>query len=261
MSSRTHAINHSGKSKYLLECCVDSVESALEAAAGGADRLELCSGLVIGGITPSPALLSQIKDQLSIPVYPLIRPRFGDFLYTKQEIRLMCRDIRILKEYGADGFVIGALRADGSLDSSALSVLSDACEGLPLTLHRAFDVCSDAFQALEDAVALGFSTILTSGQKNTCAEGIPLLKELCRSDKPIRIMAGAGVNATVIQLLLQETELTAFHMSGKKVISSGMQYRNKNVSMGAANLDEYAIWQTDRTEIQKAKELLKLPRC
>ena len=246
------------KNHYLLECCVDSAASALEAAAGGADRLELCSNLVIGGTTPSPALLTQIKEHTYIPVYPLIRPRFGDFLYTAQEIKVMCEDIRLLKEYGADGFVIGALRLDGSLDTDALSDLINACGNLPLTLHRAFDMCSDAFSALKTAEVLGFSTILTSGQKNTCTEGIPLLKELCQISGRIRIMAGAGVNAGVIRLLLEETSLTAFHMSGKKELPSGMKYRNPNVSMGAASLDEYAIWQTDAQEIRKAKQLLEL---
>lgn len=249
------------KTKYVLECCVDSAASAMEAEKGGANRLEVCSGLVIGGITPSASLLEQIKKYTSIPAYPLIRPRFGDFLYTDVEFELMRSDIRMLKEHGADGFVIGALHADGTLNQEGLDFLMEACGGLPVTLHRAFDMCSNAPHALETAHGLGISTILTSGQKNTCLEGLPLLKELCDkslqyADGSIQIMAGSGVNADVIRTVLKEAPVAAFHMSGKKVHASGMQYRNPAVSMGTAQLDEYALWQTDAEEIRKAKAVL-----
>lgn len=249
------------KNNYLLECCVDSAASAIEAEKGGADRLELCADLVIGGTTPSVSLLEQIKNRTSIPVYPIIRPRFGDFLYTEDEFDRMRADIRRLREGGADGIVIGCLRADGTLDTDGLSLLIEACGGLPVTLHRAFDMCRDPFEALEIARRLGISMILTSGQKNTCTEGLPLLRELCKQslsapDVPIRIMAGAGVNADVIRALLKETEITAFHMSGKKIIKSKMRYRNPDVSMGAANLDEYAIWQTDAEAVRSARAVL-----
>ncbi len=251
------------KSRYLLECCVDSLASAEEAAKGGADRLELCSNLIIGGTTPSPILLSQIRERVSLPVYALIRPRSGDFLYADAEIAQMRAEIELLKEYGADGFVIGCLRADGALDTQALSSLMEACKGLPVTLHRAFDLCRNAFEALESAKKLGISTILTSGQKNTCMEGLPMLKKL--SDKesqdsktPLRIMAGSGVNADVIRALLRQSAVTAFHMSGKRAVHSAMQYRNPDVLMGSAALDEYAVWQTDSAEIKKAKEELRL---
>lgn len=251
------------KNNCLLECCVDSAASAAEAAAGGADRLELCSGLVIGGITPSVSLLEQIKNRSSIPVYPLIRPRFGDFLYTEDEFEQMCADIRRLREAGADGFVIGALNADGTLNTDGLSRLMEACGGLPTTLHRAFDMCRSASEALETSQKLGISTILTSGQKNTCMEGLTLLKELHEQSASmggaVQIMAGSGVNAGVIRTLRRETDIAVFHMSGKKVIESGMRYRNPDVSMGAASLDEYAIWQTDAEEIRKAKLALSDP--
>lgn len=209
------------KNNYLLECCVDSTVSAIEAQKGGADRLELCADLIIGGITPSVSLLEQIKEQTALPVYPLIRPRFGDFLYTEYEFRQMRADIRRLKEYGADGFVIGCLNADGTLNAEGLSRLMEVCGGLPVTLHRAFDMCRDAFPALETARSLGISTILTSGQQNTCSEGIELLKKLCAETmnsgkNSVRIMAGSGVNADVIRTLLEQTDITAFHMSGKR---------------------------------------------
>lgn len=249
------------KNHYLLECCVDSAASALEAEKGGADRLELCSGLVIGGLTPSPSLLAQVKSKVRLPVNVLIRPRFGDFLYTREELEMMRSDISLLREYGADGFVIGCLHADGTLDTQGIRFLTDACGGLPVTLHRAFDMCRDPFAALEEAGKLGITTILSSGQKNTCLEGLSLLKALHEkavqsTAHPVRIMAGAGMDARSISRFLRQTGISAFHMSGKKVSDSGMTYRNPMVSMGTANLDEYSIWQTDAEEVRKAKTVL-----
>ena len=250
------------KNHYLLECCVDCAASALEAEKGGADRLELCSGLVIGGLTPSASLLAQVKSKVHLPVNVLIRPRFGDFLYTREEMELMRSDITLLKEYGADGFVIGCLRADGTLDIEGLTFLMEACGSLPITLHRAFDMCRDPFTSLEAARNLGITTILSSGQKNTCLEGLALLKALHEkavqsTAHPVQIMAGDGMDAQSISHFLRQTDITAFHMSGKKVTDSDMTYRNPMVSMGTANLDEYSIWQTDAEEVHKAKvELL-----
>lgn len=243
----------------ILECCVDSVASAVNAQKGGATRLELCSNLIIGGTTPTPALLEQVKARVSIPVFPLIRPRFGDFLYTEEEFEVIRRDVELLVKHGADGMVIGALHPDGTLCTRQLSTLLDLCKGLPVTLHRAFDMCQNPFLALEEAKKLGFCAILTSGQKNSCLEGIPLLKELSKqAENSITIMAGSGVNAEVISVLLAETGLTAFHMSGKKNLESGMAYRNPDVFMGAADLSEYEIWQTDTEEIRMAARVLHL---
>ena len=247
-------------SDYILECCVDCVTSARAAQNGGANRLELCSGLVIGGTTPTAGLLSSIKENVTIPVYVLMRPRFGDFLYTEEEFDVICRDLKLLSQAGADGFVIGCLNPDGSLCREQMERLMTLCGGKPVTLHRAFDMCSDPYEAYETAGTLGISTILTSGQRNTCLEGIDLLKRLSSRQGGPRIMAGSGVNAEVITTLLAETSLTAFHMSGKKVIKSALIYRNEQVSMGAADLDEYSIWQTDAAEIKKAADLLCRPK-
>lgn len=149
--------------KKLLEVCVDSLASARAAQAGGADRLEFCSALAVGGLSPYPELLRQIKAECSLPVRCLMRPRAGDFLYTKDEIDLLCAQIHTLRDTGADGFVIGALTPDGALDKPAMAQLLDACGDKPVTLHRCIDVSCDLAGTYRDAATLGIDTVLTSG--------------------------------------------------------------------------------------------------
>ena len=146
----------------ILEVCVDSYASAMAAIAGGADRLELCSALAVGGLTPSPALLRQIREVSDIPVRCLMRTRGGDFLYTREEIQQMAMEIAMLKDAGADGFVIGCLTADGDLDPEAMKPLLEAAEGSGLTLHRCIDVSRDLCKTYRDAAAMGIDTILTN---------------------------------------------------------------------------------------------------
>lgn len=247
----------SGNTKYTLECCVDSAESALFAKKGGADRLELCSGLVIGGITPTLALFRQIREQTDIRIHVLLRPRFGDFLYTKQEISIIAKEIELFHTAGAEGIVIGCLNSDGSLDCGAMRFLIDHAGQMSITLHRAFDMCKDPFQTLEKAKELGIHTILTSGCQSSCTEGIDLLRQLDeRAEGQITIMAGAGINENAVRLLLEKTNLTAFHMSGKKNKESGMRFRNTNVSMGLPGISEYEIWETDAQAVAAVKQLL-----
>lgn len=241
---------------YLLECCVDSVESAVCAAQGGADRLELCSGLVIGGITPTLALYEKIRESVQIPVHVLIRPRFGDFLYTPEEADLICREIAAFSEAGADGVVIGSLLPDGSLNLEQMKRFMDRARGLSVTLHRAFDMCRDPMAALEQARELGIDTILTSGQAPSCLEGIALLKRLSKTKDAPAILAGGGIHADTVRALLAETSVRAFHMSGKTVLDSGMVYRNPAVSMGLPGLSEYQIWRTDPAAIRSVRRLL-----
>ncbi len=245
-------------SSYLLECCVDSVESAINAAQGGADRLELCSGLVIGGITPTLSLYDRIRRHTDLPIRALIRPRFGDFLYTGEEISVMEGDIRSFRRAGAQGVVIGCLTADGSLNLEAMKRLIDAADGMPVTLHRAFDMSRDPLETLEQAKALGVDTILTSGQADICIHGIPLLNRLYeQAAGGITILAGAGINEEAVRVLLERTSLTAFHMSGKQVLESAMRFRNPNVSMGLPGLSEYEIWRTAPDSVRAVRRLLQ----
>ncbi|MBR2045431.1 MAG: copper homeostasis protein CutC [Agathobacter sp.] len=243
---------------YILECCVDSVESAINAAKGGASRLELCSNLIIGGTTPDVALVKEIRKYTDIRIHALIRPRFGDFCYTEHEMEIMKSQIRALKEVGVEGVVIGILDIDGNLDVQKMKKLLQEADGLSVTLHRAFDMCRDPYQALEEAIDLGIHTILTSGQKQSAWEGRELLAELVeRADGHIDIMAGAGIGAAVIEKLIPVTQGTSYHMSGKITLDSPMKYRKADVSMGLPSLSEYEIWETSEKAVKDAVEVLE----
>lgn len=252
----------------LLEVCVDSMESVREAVRGGADRLELCANLIIGGTTPS-AILIREAAKLGVPVNVLIRPRFGDFLFSEDEKQEQLEQIRQLRALGASGAVVGALHADGTLDTEFLAACRKAAEGLHLTLHRAFDVCADAETALEQAAELGFDTILTSGQRATAMEGAQLIERLVRKAQGrITIMPGSGVNDRNIAQLWEKTGAAAFHLSAKKTVESGMAFRREGVPMGLPMMSEFERFVTNGEQvcacrtavvkiIQKSKENTK----
>lgn len=242
----------------LIEGCVDSYASAMAAVRGGADRLELCAGLVIGGITPSPALFRQVRRECPLPIHVLIRPRFGDFLYSAPELEQMAEEIALFQELGADGVVIGVLTPEGALDEARMARLIDRAAGLSVTLHRAFDMTADPFAALESAVRLGCRTILTSGQAPSAFEGRALLGELVRwAAGRIDLMAGAGVKKEDIQALHDSAGVTHFHTSARRgTVDSGMVYRQKNVSMGLPSLSEYELWQTDEEELRACAQIV-----
>lgn len=243
--------------KSVLEVCIDSVESAIEGAAGGADRFELCSNLIIGGTTPGMALFKEVRKVTDIPIRVLIRPRFGDFCYTDYEFSIIREEVKMFKESGADGVVIGILKNDGSLDMERMKVLVEEAAGLPVTLHRAFDVCANPYDTLEKVKELGIGTILTSGQKNNCMDGKDLLKELVsKAEDDVDILVGSGVNAETIAKLAPYTGANCFHMSGKRNVESAMKYRKEDVSMGLPIMSEYVTWRTDREEIRKARDVM-----
>lgn len=245
--------------QYILECCVDSVESALEAVKGGADRLELCSALVIGGTSPSPALFEEIRRYSDIPIRVLLRPRFGDFLYTEHEFEILKKEVELFKEKGAQGVVIGCLTKDGGLHIPRMKELIEAAGEMKVTLHRAFDVCADPLLAYRQAAELGVDTVLTSGQESECSKGMPLLKELCTLQKEVKgpdIMAGAGVTPDVIKIFLEQTDITSYHLSAKKILDSGMVYRKEGVPMGLPAMSEYSIFRTDHKVVAQAKKVL-----
>ena len=240
----------------ILEVCVDSVESAVNAETGGADRIELCGDLIVGGITPSLALYERIREKVSIPIHVLLRPRFGDFLYSEEELEILIRQAKMFANAGADNLVIGCLTPDGRLDLENMKRITDAANGTPINLHRAFDMCRDLSEALEDAKTLGIASILTSGGYASALEGAAILDELKKNAGSIDIMAGAGMNAKNIQFMLENTALTSFHMSGKKTLESKMQYRNPRVNMGLPSLSEYEIIQTDIEAVRAAKQIM-----
>lgn len=245
----------------LLEVCVDSYTSAMAAIHGGADRLELCSALSVGGLTPWTELLVQIRGVSRIPVRCLMRPRGGDFLYSKEEIDLMCMQIRALHKAGADGFVVGALQADGTLDRQATQRLCTAADGAGLTLHRAIDVSLDPLQTYRDAAALGMDTVLTSGAAANCLDGRETIGKLLALrdvlDGP-EVLIGAGVNASVISMLRGEfPQARAFHMSGKTEVESGMKFRREGVPMGLPGLDEWHLSYTSEKAVRAAGHTLR----
>lgn len=243
--------------KKLLEICVDSVESAIIAQEGGADRLEVCSNLVIGGTTPGVSQFKQIRRACDIKLNVLIRPRFGDFLYTEPEFLMIAEDVRMFRELGADGVVVGCLKPDGNLDLERMKKLRDCADGMHMTLHRAFDVCRDPDLALQEAISLNIDTILTSGQEADCIKGKEALKKLIEQAKDqINILVGSGVNANVIRELSREIHALQFHMSGKEILKSGMTYRNERVNMGMEGMNEFEIFRTAKEEVVRAREAL-----
>ena len=214
---------------YVLEVCVDSVESAIAATNGGATRIELCSNIIIGGTTPDLELFKIIRNKIQIPINVMIRPRFGDFCYTESEFEIMCRQSEKFAREGANAIVIGCLNPDGSLNEAYMKEIMNMATGCRVTLHRAYDMCKNPFEAFETARKLGVDTILTSGQKNSCIEGAKLI-----------------------------TGAKSFHMTGKVVENSKMEYRNDDVNMGISGLSEYEIYRTDENNIRKTAEMLKL---
>ena len=238
----------------MLEVCIDSVESAVAAQEGGAERLELCSALVIGGLSPTPALFEAVRRRVALPMRVMVRPRFGDFLYTQPEKEMMLAEARHWRGHGAEGIVTGALLPDGRLDLPCLKQMVETAGEMRCTLHRAFDLCSDPFAALEEAVSLGFDTILTSGQQASCRLGAALIAELRRrAAGRIEILVGAGVDADAIREMRVSTGCTSFHMSGKITLDSGMTFRRDGVPMGFPGLNEYSLWRTDAARIRSAR--------
>lgn len=245
----------------LLEICVDSLASARAAIAGGADRLELCSALAVGGLTPYAELLRQIRAESDIPIHCLMRPRGGDFLYTAEEILLMADQMEHLRALGANGFVIGCLTPEGGLDETAMAPLLKAAQGCGLTLHRCIDVSRDPCRTYLDAAALGIDTVLTSGAASSCMLGMDTIGQLLQlrdMHQGPEVLVGAGVNTKVIAAFRAVyPQARAFHMSGKVEVESGMVFRREGVPMGLPGLDEWHIQQTSEENVRAAKAALE----
>lgn len=205
-----------------LEVCCADIESVKNAKAGGADRIELCSALETGGVTPSIGLIKEGVKIFGKNVFVLIRPRTGNFEYTPSEIEVMANDIKDAKMAGAGGVVIGALTPEGEIDCETCKYLLKEAKGLSTTFHRAFDECNDPLKAIKQIQELGFDRLLTSGQENSAEEGIELIKKLSKSVKPeFIIMPGAGVNPHNIEKIITLSKCREIHGSFKKNIENG----------------------------------------
>jgi copper homeostasis protein len=242
----------------LVEACVDSVESALAAARGGAHRIELCAGLVEGGTTPSAGTLAVCRARLDIPIFVLIRPRGGDFLYSAAELAVMLEDIGRAKEAGAHGVVTGALRADGEIDADRTRELIAAARPLRVTFHRAFDVCRDAGRALETLIALGVDRVLTSGQAGTAPEGVETIARAVRQAAGrIAVLPGGGITVDNVADLVRATGVTEVHLTGAVARQSDMTFRAPAVTIGsAAPRSEYEWSVTDAERIRRVVAML-----
>ncbi len=233
-----------------MEVCANSVASALAAQEGGATRVELCDNLSDGGTTPSYAQIKIARALLSIQLYPIIRPRGGDFLYSDLEYSLMTEDIKICKSLGCDGVVIGILKADGSIDKERCAALVELAKPMKVTFHRAFDSCNDMDKALDDIIDIGCERILTSGGKFSALEGSVKIKALIeRAGGRISIMPGAGIRENNVAAIIAVTGASEFHSTAKLPVKSKMAYKNAAVAMGTA-ADEYSFELTDAAVVR-----------
>ncbi|WP_316829582.1 copper homeostasis protein CutC [Pedobacter aquatilis] len=238
-----------------LEVCANGYESALAAQTGGAIRVELCDNLAEGGTTPSYGQIALAKRNLTIEIWPIIRPRGGDFLYSAIEFELIKEDIKNCKSLNCDGIVIGILKADGSIDKERCAELIELAKPLPVAFHRAFDMSNDMEQALEDLIELGVIRVLSSGGATTAPQGEAMLAKLVKQAKRrIIIMPGAGINENNIKALMAKIGASQFHASAKGFIASKMIYRNNETKMGSID-DEY---QYELSSSEKIKALVEM---
>jgi copper homeostasis protein len=245
---------------FKLEICADTVESAIEAQIAGADRVELCDNLIEGGTTPGMGTIISARNNLSIRMNVIIRPRGGDFLYTDLEYDIMRRDIDICGENGVNGVVLGILRSNGSIDIERTARLIELAQPMEVTFHRAFDLCADPEKGLEDIIVAGACRLLTSGQKDKAQEGSDIIKMLIdQAAGRIIIMPGGGINASNIAAIARTTGAKEFHLTGRKVIDSEMIFRKDGISMGGnTGIPEFSRKVADGDMIRSIVNILNL---
>lgn len=219
----------------LVEACVDAIDAAIEAERGGADRLELCGELLQGGVTPSAGLIGAVWERVAIPVFVLIRPRTGDFLYDAHEVDVMLRDIAAARAMDVDGVVIGALTRDGDVDIGTVHTLKEAAGRMKVTFHRAFDFARDREVALEALIELGVDRVLTSGGAATALEGAASLASLVRqANGRIGILAGGGINDDNVAEVVRESGVGEVHVRAAALVESRMVHRRAGVTLARA---------------------------
>jgi len=239
---------------YIIEIATSDFITTKSAVEGGADRIELCANLAEGGTTPSYGTVKQCRESFDVLLYPIIRPRGGDFLYTAEEFSIMLQDIRLFKELGCDGVVIGMLTRDGGIDYERSARLVEAAYPMGVTFHRAFDRCRDPREALEQLVEMGCERILTSGQLPTVTEGVELIAELNRkADDRIIIMPGSGLRKDNIKWLMEKTGCREFHSSLRGKTTSAMEFVHPGFAGSAESYMNNAI---DPEEVRALRNAL-----
>ena len=240
-----------------LEICAGDIDSVKAAAAGGAERVELCSALGEGGVTPSPGFISAARNVHGIRLHVLIRPRGGDFIYTPEEVECMCYDIAICRRLGVDGVVVGALTPEGNIDMEVCKRLVDEAGDMSVTFHRAFDMAKNPDEALENIISLGCDRLLTSGMASTALEGIStLLRVRDRANDRIRVMAGAGVTPSTAPLILQAGAADDLHASARIRVASSARFCRESVKMGTPDADEFSRLTTSPSIVCDLKQII-----
>ncbi len=233
----------------LFEVCVDSVESAMAAEEGGARRVELCSDLIEGGLTPSHGTIRVTRERLRIGIMAMVRPRGGDFCYTDAEFTVMREDLVAARSLGVNGLVFGLLNPDGTVDRGRTAELIALARPLPVTFHRAFDMTRDPFEALETLVALGVDRVLTSGQDPSVLEGLDLIVELVkRAAGRIVVMPGGGITERTIGRIVAACGASEFHFASLEPREGRMLHRNPRVFMGGTPRPPEYVQEVTRAE-------------
>jgi len=241
----------------VLEICVDSVESAVAAERGGAERVELCSDLLEGGITPSPGLPELVRERVRIDIFAMIRPRGGDFCYTAEEFAVMKSDIAYAKQLGADGVVLGILDADGYVDVSRTRELVELARPLPVTFHRAIDVSADLADSLDRIVLTGAQRVLTSGGKRRSVDGMrDISNAIDRTQGRIAIMAGGGLSPDNIRTVAEGTGASEFHASLNTSIPSPVRHRSDSLFLGTDMERDYSRYVVREEDVRALREEL-----
>ncbi|TDO25170.1 copper homeostasis protein CutC [Sediminibacterium goheungense] len=234
-----------------LEICVFNTATAIAAAEAGADRIELCENYANGGTTPSYGYLKTTREKISIPVFPMIRPRGGDYFHRPEEIEIIAKDIALCKELGFEGVVFGLLNRDGSIDKENTARLVELAYPLDVTFHRAFDRCKDPLASLETIIACGCTRILTSGQHPKAPDGKELIRQLVeQADDRIIIMPGSGINSRNLKEMIDYTGAKEFHTSARVLRPSTTEYMNPLIP------EDFSQDFTDETEIATLKKIL-----
>ena len=236
---------------FKLEVIGFNIESCIIAQTAGADRIELCDGPAEGGTTPSYGFIKAAREKLQIELYPIIRPRGGDFLYSTHEFEIMKNDIKLCKKFNCDGVVIGILNTDGTVDKDRCKQLVDLAYPLGVTFHRAFDRTAEPFKAMEDIIDIGFERILTSGQKSNAHDATDLISQLIeKAEDRIIIMPGSGIRSDNIIDIATKTKAVEFHTSARKLADSEMEFIRDSLK---ENLQSVIV---DENEIRKIKSIL-----